>query len=64
MPFELIDSTTLLGSVERIADRMKAYAAAGVTTLSLSPFAATVDDRVNALRVSLEALRAAGLEES
>ncbi|HXR70223.1 LLM class F420-dependent oxidoreductase [Actinocrinis sp.] len=64
VPFEFVDATSLLGSPERIAERMKDYAAAGVTTLSLSPFAATVDDRVNALRVSLEALRAAGLEES
>jgi F420-dependent oxidoreductase-like protein len=64
VPFEFIDATSLLGSPERIAERMKDYAAAGVTTLSLSPFAATVDDRLNALRVSLDALRAAGLEEA
>jgi F420-dependent oxidoreductase-like protein len=64
VPFEFIDATSLLGSPERIAERMKDYAAAGVTTLSLSPFAATLDDRLNALRVSLDALRAAGLDES
>ena len=64
VPFEFIDATSLLGSPERIAERMKDYAAAGVTTLSLSPFAATLDDRLNALRVSLDALRVAGLDES
>src|SRR6201991_3686858 len=31
VPHELIDSTTLLGPVERIADRLGEYAAAGVT---------------------------------
>jgi F420-dependent oxidoreductase-like protein len=64
VPFEFIDATSLIGSPERVAERMKAYAAAGVTTLSLTPFAATLDDRLEALRVSLDAHRAAGLEES
>lgn len=32
VPHRLIDDTTLLGPVGRIADRMQAYAAAGVTT--------------------------------
>ena len=43
VPHELIDSTTLLGSVERIADRMQAYAAAGVTTLTLAPAGFTLE---------------------
>ncbi len=37
MPHQLIDQTALLGPVERIAERMQAYAAAGVTTLNLAP---------------------------
>ncbi|GAA3070937.1 hypothetical protein GCM10020000_64400 [Streptomyces olivoverticillatus] len=37
VPRQLIDSTALLGSVDRIAERMQAYAQAGVTTLSLAP---------------------------
>ena len=44
---ELIDSTTLLGPVERIADRMQAYAEAGVTTLSLAPAGFTLDERLD-----------------
>jgi alkanesulfonate monooxygenase SsuD/methylene tetrahydromethanopterin reductase-like flavin-dependent oxidoreductase (luciferase family) len=64
VPFEFIDATSLIGTPERIAERMKAYAAAGVTTLSVTPFAATLDERLQALRVSLDALRAAGLEEA
>ena len=64
VPFEFIDATSLIGPPERIAERMKAYAAAGVTTLSVTPFAATLDERLEALRVSLDALRAADLEEA
>ena len=64
VPFEFIDATSLIGPPERIAERMKAYAAVGVTTLSVTPFAATLDERLEALRVSLDALRAADLEEA
>jgi F420-dependent oxidoreductase-like protein len=61
VPHELIDSTTLLGPVERIADRMGAYAAAGVTTLTLAPAGTTLDERITALRVGTAALERAGL---
>ncbi|MEU5610439.1 LLM class F420-dependent oxidoreductase [Streptomyces sparsogenes] len=61
VPRELIDSTTLLGPVERIADRMRAYAEAGVTTLSLSPSGFTLEERVAGLRAGVEALERAGL---
>ncbi|MFJ6659135.1 LLM class F420-dependent oxidoreductase [Streptomyces sp. NPDC091377] len=61
VPHDLIDSTTLLGSVDRIADRMAAYAAAGVTTLTLAPAGFTLDERLAALRAGTEALERAGL---
>ncbi|MFJ8822118.1 LLM class F420-dependent oxidoreductase [Streptomyces sp. NPDC102467] len=61
VPHQLIDSTTLLGSVDRIADRMQAYAAAGVTTLTINPAGFTLDERVAALRAGTEALERAGL---
>ncbi|WP_436736191.1 LLM class F420-dependent oxidoreductase [Streptomyces sp. BBFR102] len=61
VPHQLIDSTTLLGGVDRIADRMQAYAAAGVTTLTLSPAGFTLDERLAALRAGTEALERAGL---
>ena len=38
VPVEFIDRTSLLGPPERIADRLQAYAAAGVTTLTVSPY--------------------------
>jgi F420-dependent oxidoreductase-like protein len=61
VPHELIDSTTLIGPVERIADRMQAYADAGVTTLSLTPAGWTLEERVTALRAGVTALERAGL---
>ncbi|MFE7131675.1 LLM class F420-dependent oxidoreductase [Streptomyces sp. NPDC057638] len=61
VPHELIDSTTLLGPVERIADGMRAYAEAGVTTLTLSPAGFTLEERLVALRAGVEALEHAGL---
>ncbi|MFI6148037.1 LLM class F420-dependent oxidoreductase [Streptomyces sp. NPDC051109] len=61
VPHSLIDSTTLLGSVERIADGMRAYAEAGVTTLTLAPAGFTLDERITALRAGTEAMERAGL---
>lgn len=61
VPKELIDSTTLIGPVERIADRMQAYADAGVTTLSLAPAGFTLDERLTALRAGVTAMERAGL---
>ena len=61
VPRRLIDSTCLLGGVDRIADRMRAYAQAGVTTLTLAPAGFTLDERLTALRAGVEALERAGL---
>lgn len=60
VPIELIDSTCLLGPVERIADRMQAYAAAGVTTLTLAPGGHSLAARIAALRSGVEALERSG----
>ncbi|MFI6643296.1 LLM class F420-dependent oxidoreductase [Streptomyces sp. NPDC050504] len=61
VPHQLIDQTTLLGSVDRIAERMTGYAEAGVTTLTLAPAGFTLDERITALRAGTEALERAGL---
>jgi F420-dependent oxidoreductase-like protein len=61
IPRDLIDKTSLLGSVERIADRLTAYAEAGVTTLSLAPSGFTLEERTAGLRAGVEALELAGL---
>jgi F420-dependent oxidoreductase-like protein len=61
VPFEFIDSTSLLGTPERISRRMAEFAAAGVTTLSVMPYAGTLEDRLAGLRTAAEALRASGV---
>ena len=38
VPLEFIDRTSLLGPKERIAEKMREYAASGVTTLSVTPY--------------------------
>lgn len=61
VPFEFLDSTALLGSKERIAEKMQVLAASGVTTLTLSPFTGTLEERKATLRTALEALELSGV---
>ncbi|MCY7365733.1 MAG: LLM class F420-dependent oxidoreductase [Frankiaceae bacterium] len=61
VPFEFLDATSLLGSKERIAEKMQVLAASGVTTLTLSPFIGTLDERKATLRTALEALELSGV---
>jgi len=61
VPFEFIDRTSLIGPVERVRDRLAAYAEAGVTTLSVASFAGSLEERVGALRTLADALDASGL---
>jgi F420-dependent oxidoreductase-like protein len=61
VPFEFIERTALIGSVDRMADKMQAMAAAGVTTLNVSGYGATQDERIATLRAAAEALDKAGV---
>jgi F420-dependent oxidoreductase-like protein len=61
VPFEFIDRTSLLGSVDRMADKIQALAAAGVTTLNISGYGATQEERIATLRAAAEALDASGV---
>jgi F420-dependent oxidoreductase-like protein len=61
VPYEFIEQTSLLGSKERIAERMQVLAASGVTTLTLSPFGATQDEKLTTLRTAVEALERSGV---
>jgi F420-dependent oxidoreductase-like protein len=61
VPTEFIDSTSLLGPRERIADRLVAYAEAGVTTLSVSVFAGDAESGAATLRAVAEAVELAGV---
>ncbi|WBB77059.1 LLM class F420-dependent oxidoreductase [Micromonospora sp. WMMD1128] len=63
VPMEFIDRTSLLGPKERIAERMREYAAAGVTTLSVTLFVADRDSGVQTLRTVAEALDLSGVGE-
>jgi F420-dependent oxidoreductase-like protein len=61
VPFELIDETSLIGPAERVAQRMQAFAAAGVTTLSVACFGASLEERVAQVRACADALDRAGV---
>jgi F420-dependent oxidoreductase-like protein len=64
IPRDLIDQTALIGPKKRIAERLHAYAEAGVTTLNLTPFAADEAGRLATLRTVAEALTGEGLGDS
>ena len=61
VPEEFVDSTALLGPVDRIADRMVAYAEAGVTTLSLAVYGDTQEEQLSVLRTAADALDKSGV---
>jgi F420-dependent oxidoreductase-like protein len=63
VPAEFVDQTSLLGPVGRIAERMAEFAAAGVTTLTIAPFASTVDAKLAALAAAMDALQRSGAGE-
>jgi len=63
VPFDLVDQTALIGPVERITERLHAYAEAGVTTLSVATYGETHEERADTLRAVATALDAAGLGE-
>jgi F420-dependent oxidoreductase-like protein len=61
VPFEFVDTTALIGPVERIRDRLHAYAEAGTTTLSVTLPSGGLDQKVASLRRLTDAVEAAGL---
>ena len=62
VPQEFLDRTSLLGPVPRIAQRLRAYADAGVTTLSVMPFAGGPEAGAATLRAVVAAAAQAGLD--
>ena len=60
VPAEFVDRTALLGPPARIAERMRAFAESGVTTLSIMPHAPTREARLTALEVATAALQQSG----
>lgn len=61
VPFELIDRTCLIGPAARIRERLSAYAQAGVTTLTISPYAPDLEGRTHMLRAMTQILDESGL---
>lgn len=61
VPMDFIDQTSLIGPVDRIADRMQAYAETGVTTLNIAVYAGSMEERIATVRAGAEALEAAGV---
>lgn len=61
VPLGFIDSTSLLGPRERIAERMGKLAESGVTTLTVSPVLQDLEHSIAGLRVAAEALDKAGV---
>jgi F420-dependent oxidoreductase-like protein len=59
VPLDLVDQTALIGPPARIAERLRRYADAGVTTVSVAPHARTPEEQAAVLGVVAEA--AAGL---
>jgi alkanesulfonate monooxygenase SsuD/methylene tetrahydromethanopterin reductase-like flavin-dependent oxidoreductase (luciferase family) len=63
VPLEFIDQTSLLGPVERVTERLHAFAEAGVTTLNVSLFEPDTERSVDTLRSVAAALEASGLAD-
>jgi F420-dependent oxidoreductase-like protein len=51
LPDELIDLVSLVGPADRVRERLRAYADAGVGTLGISPMAWTRDERIRQLQL-------------
>ena len=64
VPLEFIQRTSLIGPPDVIVERLKAFAAAGVTTLTLASYHGTLEDRLEQLRLMPELLAQAGLAEA
>ncbi|GAA3785019.1 LLM class F420-dependent oxidoreductase [Streptomyces coacervatus] len=63
VPQEFLERTCLLGPVDRIADGLRAYAEAGVTTLSAMVFPEHGADGLGELRALTEAFEKSGVAE-
>jgi F420-dependent oxidoreductase-like protein len=61
VPHEFIERTSILGTKENIIKRLREYAAAGVGTLSVSPYVGDLDSGLDTLRVVAEAYTESGV---
>ena len=63
VPLEFIDRTALIGPPARVQQRLRAYADAGVTTLTVTTYDGSLAERIATLRTMVEVLDASGLGE-
>jgi F420-dependent oxidoreductase-like protein len=63
VPRDFIERTSLIGNKAQITERIRQYAAAGVGTLSVSPYVGDLDSGIATLRLVAEAFEAAGVGE-
>lgn len=61
VPQQFIDDTSLLGSRDRIGERLQRYADAGLTAVTLAPYGNTLAERIAALETAVEAADRAGI---
>src|SRR4051794_33451269 len=61
LPAELIDQVSLCGPADRVRERLRVYADAGVGTLGLAPMAWTRDERLAQLRLVAELAESAAV---
>ncbi len=60
IPREFIERTALIGPPGRIVERLRDYAAAGVTTLTIAVYAGSLEDRLATVRAMPELMAEAG----
>jgi len=63
VPLEFIQRTSLIGPPEAISERMRAYADAGVTTLTIASYTGSLDERLETVRMMPRLLADAGLAQ-
>ncbi|WP_328476849.1 LLM class F420-dependent oxidoreductase [Actinoplanes sp. NBC_00393] len=63
VPQEFIERTSLIGTKAQITERIRAYAAAGVGTLSISPYVGDLEGGIATLRTVAEAFDEAGVAD-
>lgn len=61
VPERFIDDTSLLGPRDRIAERLTRYAEAGMSTVTLSPYGESLEERVATLETAVAAADQAGI---
>ena len=63
IPQDFITRTAMIGPKARITERIREYAAAGVGTLSISPYVGDLESGIATLRTVAEAYEASGVAE-